>query len=98
MPWWSLGRWHGARVLCACVYGCAVAWQAALCACACAALHPESSFCSPTKQPTPQAEGGTWPLLSRDGCSQRSLRGIGLLHSSGTTRGLVHIDNVEDIP
>eukprot|EP00962_Isochrysis_galbana_P040569 scaffold14715_cov112-Isochrysis_galbana.AAC.3 len=24
----------------------------------------------PTKQPTPQAEGGAWPLLSRDGCSR----------------------------
>eukprot|EP00962_Isochrysis_galbana_P039128 scaffold14008_cov119-Isochrysis_galbana.AAC.1 len=32
--------------------------------------NPESSFCSPTKQPTPQAEGGAWPLLSRDGCSR----------------------------
>eukprot|EP00962_Isochrysis_galbana_P037455 scaffold13106_cov174-Isochrysis_galbana.AAC.1 len=36
----------------------------------CIRAHPESSFCSPTKQPTPQAEGGAWPVLSRDGCSR----------------------------
>eukprot|EP00962_Isochrysis_galbana_P057464 scaffold29832_cov112-Isochrysis_galbana.AAC.3 len=27
-------------------------------------IHPESSFCSPTKQPTPQAEGGRWGMAS----------------------------------